>query len=471
MAEYKFLLPKMGESVIEATVLQWHKQVGDTINEHDVVVEVATDKVDSEVPSPVTGVLKQILHQKDAVVPIGDVLAIIEVEGENKETQQEFEAISTPAPEPEIQKVESKIEEKEPAKEDIQPAVTEVEKTIEKAKETTVSYSTPVLSVGAKYYSPLVMNIAATEKISMSELDAIQGTGMDGRVTKEDILEYIDKKKKGIQSTQSTPQVSMQTPEVKSTTPKKVVEKVTSVNATSKDSNIEIIEMDRMRKLIAQHMLNSRKTSAHVSSFVECDVTNIVRWREKHKGAFQKREGFSLSYMPIFVEAIVKAIKDYPMINVSVDGDKIIKKKDINVGVATALPTGNLIVPVVKQADQKSLLGIAKAMNTMVVKARTNSLQSDDIADGTYTISNIGTFGNILGTPIINQPQVAIMAVGSITKKPVVLEIDGQDVIAVRHMMYLSHTYDHRVVDGMLGGLFVKKVAEYLEKFDVNQEI
>ncbi len=469
MAAYKFLLPKMGESVIEATVLQWHKQVGDKINEHDVLVEVATDKVDSEVPSPVSGILKQILHDKDAVVPVGDVLAIIEIEGSeiqvtpsNKVADKEVvvETKNEIKP-PEFKDIELKVE-------NVIPEIKAVENTVEQAK-VSVQYTAPVISSSAKYYSPLVMSIAQAEQISMTELDTLQGSGMDGRVTKEDILEYVDKKKKGIIVTPALASVQKEKPEVTATAETGQKKEIKQTNV--EQPNTEIIEMDRMRKLIAQHMVNSKKTSAHVSSFVECDVTNIVRWRDKNKNAFQKREGFSLSFMPVFVEAIVKAIKDFPMINVSVDGDKIIKKRDINIGVATALPSGNLIVPVVKQADQKSLLGIAKAMNVLVNKARTNSLQSDDIADGTYTISNIGTFGNIIGTPIINQPQVAIMAVGAITKKPVVLELDGQDVIAIRHMMYLSHTYDHRVVDGMLGGLFVKKVADYLEKFDLNQEI
>jgi len=480
MAEYKLLMPKMGESVIEATILTWNKQVGDSVSEHEVVLEVATDKVDSEVPSPVSGVIKQLLHDVNVAVGVGEPLAIIEVEGdapaqyipEKKKEEAKVDPI-----------VESKVEEiiavKEDPKEEIkvyEEPVQQIQKTIDDAKEKSQT-SSLTSQVSNKYYSPLVLNIAQVENISMQELESLAGSGQDNRVTKEDILEYVDKKKKGLVSQQSTVNTSQKKEEIKPIIQEKTAEKKEEKtidhrpSTVNQNSNVEIIEMDRMRKLISQHMTNSRKTSAHVSSFVECDVTNIVRWRDKNKNAFQKREGFSLSFMPIFVEAITKAIKDFPMINVSVDGDKIIKKKDINVGIATALPSGNLIVPVVKQADQKSLLGIAKAMNTIVQKARTNTLQADDVADGTYTISNIGTFGNIIGTPIINQPQVAIMAVGSITKKPVVIEVDGQDVIAIRHMMYLSHTYDHRVVDGMLGGMFVKKVADYLEKFDLNQEI
>ncbi|MFN8283594.1 MAG: dihydrolipoamide acetyltransferase family protein [Chitinophagales bacterium] len=486
MAEYKLLMPKMGESVIEATILTWHKQVGDVINEHDVVLEVATDKVDTEVPSSVSGVLKQILHEKDAVVPVGDVLAIIEVGGDSTTTEppkieEKKEAIVKTKTEVAESKTETKEEVKiieKPLEQTISEPVKAIEKTVEVAKQIVQPTPTTTTHHSNRYYSPLVLNIAQVENISMQELESIKGNGVDNRVTKEDILEYVEQKKKGLvvapkPTVETSEKKTEQKAEVKQEqkVESKAVEKTQDSKLTTQDSNIEIIEMDRMRKLISQHMTSSVKTSAHVSSFVECDVTNIVRWRDKHKNAFQKREGFSLSFMPIFVEAITKAIKDFPMINVSVDGDKIIKKKDINIGIATALPSGNLIVPVVKQADQKSLLGIAKAMNNIVQKARTNTLQSDDVMDGTYTISNIGTFGNIIGTPIINQPQVAIMAVGSITKKPVVIEVDGQDVIAIRHMMYLSHTYDHRVVDGMLGGMFVKKVADYLEKFDLHQEI
>ncbi len=465
MAEYKLLMPKMGESVIEATILTWHKKVGDTVHEQDVILEVATDKVDSEVPSPVSGVIKQLLYEVDAVVAVGEPLAIIEVEGDVPaqyipEKKKEVEQIQQS--EQQTEKKQTPVEHTTNKQEET--AVRQVEQTVTTARQTV---QTPVASSAGRYYSPLVLNIAQVENISMQELETISGNGVDGRVTKEDILEYVDRKKKGL---------VVQPAKIKDVPAEQKVEKKTNVDMavesiSAGSANTEIIEMDRMRKLIAQHMINSKKTSAHVSSFVECDVTNVVRWREKHKNAFQKREGFSLSFMPVFVEAIAKAIKDFPMINVSVDGDKIIKKKDINIGVATALPSGNLIVPVVRNADQKSLLGIAKTMNTIIQKARTNSLQADDVSDGTYTISNIGTFGNIIGTPIINQPQVAIMAVGSITKKPVVMEVDGQDVIAIRHMMYLSHTYDHRVVDGMLGGLFVKKVADYLEKFDLYQEI
>lgn len=464
MAEYKLLMPKMGESVIEATILTWHKNVGDKVNEQDVILEVATDKVDTEVPSPVSGTVKQILYDVNDVVGVGEPLVIIEVDGEvpaqyiPEKKKEETKVDTTPVVEMKTEVVEEKVILKE------EPII---KQEIIQQIQNPVAIPKERVSGSNKYYSPLVLNIAQVENISMQELEMITGTGADNRITKEDILAYIELKK-------NSPQTIAYIPQKKEEVQKEIKEEKNLEHKPSnieQVSNVEIIEMDRMRKLISQHMTNSRKTAAHVSSFVECDVTNIVRWRDKNKSAFLKREGFGLSFMPVFVEAITKAIKDFPMINVSVDGDKILKKKDINVGIATALPNGNLIVPVVKNADRKSLLGIAKAMNDIVVKARTNSLQPDDVMDGTYTISNIGTFGNIIGTPIINQPQVAIMAIGSITKKPVVIEVDGQDVIAIRHMMYLSHTYDHRVVDGQLGGLFVKKVADYLEKFDISQEI
>ena len=461
MSEYQLLMPKMGESVIEATILTWHKQPGDTINEHDVIVEVATDKVDSEVPSPVSGVLKKILHDVNAVVGVGQPLAIIEVEGEVSAPAPAPAKAAAPAPEV---KAPAPVAAPQPEVPATPPAPAAPTPPAIPAVPVAPAPA-PVLS-GNRYYSPLVLNIAQAENVTMQELEAIAGSGLEGRVTKEDILQYVADRNSG----QLAPPPASAPIASASAVAKPATETVRETTI-SPDGNFEIIEMDRMRKIISKHMIESKNTSAHVSSFVECDVTNIVRWRDKNKAAFQKREGFSLSFMPVFVEAISKAIKDFPMINVSVDGDKIIRKKDINIGIATALPNGNLILPVVKNADQKSLLGIAKAMNNIVVKARNNNLQADDVSEGTYTISNIGTFGNIIGTPIINQPQVAIMAVGSITKKPVVIEVDGQDVIAVRHMMYLSHTYDHRVVDGMLGGMFVKKVADYLEKFDLHQEI
>jgi 2-oxoglutarate dehydrogenase E2 component (dihydrolipoamide succinyltransferase) len=476
MAEYKLVMPKMGESVIEATILTWRKKAGEAVLENEILLEVATDKVDSEVPCPVNGVIKQLLHEEGAVVPVGDALAIIDTDAgdplENKaESKKEMPAPFKEPQKPEVitVKTETVVPNMETAKkiETVVPPPQQIEKEI---KTISKNYIAPAPG-GSKYYSPLVLNIVQVENISMAELEAIPGTGLDGRVTKEDILEYVEekgkrKKEKAIRPEDKKEEVK---PEIRQE-PKPVV-KDAPVTPPAAGSQIEIIEMDRMRKLISQHMVNSKNVSAHVASFVECDVTRIVKWRNKHKDAFKKRYGYNLTFMPVFVEAIAKAIKDFPMINVSVDGDKILKKRDINIGIATALPSGNLIVPVVRNADRMNLLGLAQAINTIVQKARTNSLSPDDISEGTYTISNIGTFGNIIGTPIINQPQVAIMAVGSITKKPVVIEVDDEDVIAIRHMLYLSHTYDHRVVDGMLGGMFVKKVADYLEQFDQNTEV
>lgn len=463
MAEFQLTMPKMGESVIEATILKWHKSPGDTIRENEIILDVATDKVDSEVPSPITGVVKKLLYQENDVVAIDQVIAIIETDqnipvkkeiSEASETTSEEKYVKTATTEKEEEEVvETPIEQpKEKLEEKI---ISEIPYVPEEKKIIISSESS-----SNRFYSPLVLNIAKTEGISSEELDSIKGTGAEGRVTKDDILEYI--KNRGKAPVASTPKTSA---------PTSTQNLPVSVPSTSFGGQDEIIEMDRMRKLIARNMLESQKTSAHVSSFVEVDVTNIVKWREKHKNAFKKREGYNFTYMPIFTEAIAKAIKDFPMINISVDGDKIIKKKNINIGIATALPSGNLIVPVIKNADKMNLLGLSAAIQQLATKARNSQLTASDIEGGTYTISNIGTFGNILGTPIIPQPQVAIMAVGAITKKPIVLETPDGDVIAIRHMMYLSHTYDHRVVDGALGGMFVKRVAEYLENFDITQEI
>ncbi|MBX7226625.1 MAG: 2-oxo acid dehydrogenase subunit E2 [Chitinophagales bacterium] len=458
MAEYRLVMPKMGESVIEATILSWKKNVGDAIAENEIILEVATDKVDSEVPCPVSGVLKEILFKENDVVAIGKVMAIIEtemtVEQADIPVENEVmveEKIATPV----VVTVE-KIEE-----EPVVESVAVVEKTVEVAKET---IATTV--VNDKYFSPLVLNIAKTEGVSLAELDQLTGSGAGGRVTKEDILAYVADKKSGKAPVSAAEKIQTPVQEKKA-----VQEPIPSLGTSSLGD--EIIEMDRMRKLIGKHMLESRRISPHVSSFVEVDVTNIVKWRDKHKDAFLKKEGIKLTFMPVFMEAIVKTIKDFPMINISVssDGEKIIKKKDINLGMATALPNGNLIVPVIKNADRKSLVGLAAEIQSLAEKARKNSLSPEDIQGGTYTVSNMGTFGNIMGTGIINQPQVAIMVLGSVTKKPVVLETPEGDVIAIRHMMYLSHTYDHRVVDGMLGGMFVKRVKDYLEAFEVDREL
>jgi len=437
MAEFQLIMPKMGESIAEATVIRWLKEEGESIEADESVLEIATDKVDSEVPSPKGGVLKKKLYGDNDVVKVGEPVAIIELEG-----SESAPAPSTPAP-----------------SENAAPAVV-AEKMVSTAQETAASAD---MSGGSRFYSPLVMNIARTEGISMTELEQIGGTGNEGRVTKKDILAYVSDRKSGKVSAPAAP--SAPAPAAPS------VKEGPKAPAISMNAGDEIIEMDRMRKLIADHMVMSKHVSPHVTSFVEADVTNMVMWRERVKGDFLKREGEKITFTPIFIEAITKAIKDFPMINISVDGDKIIKRKNINIGMATALPSGNLIVPVIKNADLKNLVGLTKEVNELANKARNNKLSPDDIQGGTYTITNVGGFGNVMGTPIINQPQVAIMAVGAIKKKPAVIETPTGDVIAIRHFMYLSHAYDHRVVDGALGGMFVRRVADYLEQWDLDREI
>lgn len=441
MAKFELIMPKMGESVAEATITGWLKNIGDTIEEDEAVLEIATDKVDSEVPSPVEGKLIKMLYNVDDVVQVGEVIAIIETEGGSDDTTNE--------------KAEETIE--APA------AVEAVEEVIANAVEATSS-SIEKNSNG-RFYSPLVRSIAEKEGIGQAELDAINGTGSEGRVTKNDILSYLENRGSQPTAAASTPKVEMaSTP----STPAPVAKQSVNIPVYPGD---EIIEMDRMRRLISDHMVMSKQTSPHVTSFVEADVTNIVNWRKKAKDTFMKRDGEKLTFTPIFIEAIVKAIKDFPMINVSLDGNKIVKHKPINIGMAAALPSGNLIVPVIKNADDLSLIGITKKVNDLANRARNNNLKPDEIQDGTYTVTNVGTFGNVMGTPIINQPQVAILALGSISKKPSVIETPDGDFIGIRHKMFLSHSYDHRVVDGSLGGMFVKRVAEYLEAFDINREI
>lgn len=426
----------MGEGVMEATVITWLKKVGDPISEDESVVEIATDKVDSDVPSPVAGVLKEILIDVDGVAKIGEPIAILEIEGEVAEPQQQ--QIST-------------------SQENIPSEPAEI---IELEKPLTQDSSAFDASSSEKFYSPLVKSIAQAENITISELDRIQGSGKEGRVTKEDILKFVQDKKSGKVSTGSASTVSTSVEQPKAP--------AAPISVSSGD---EIIEMDRMRKIIAQNMVSAKQIAPHVTSFIEADVTNIVLWRERNKDEFQKKNGEKITFMPIFIEAIAKAIKDFPMINVSVNGDQIIKKKNINIGMAAALPSGNLIVPVIKNADQYSLAGLAKQVNDLANRARQNKLKPEEIQGGTYTITNIGSFGNTLGTPIIPQPQVAILAVGAIIKKPAVIETPQGDVIAIRHKMYLSHAYDHRVVDGALGGMFVQRVAQYLEAFDLNTSV
>ena len=449
MAENPILVPKMGESINEATVIRWLKNVGDTIEKDEPIVEIATDKVDNEIPSPADGVLTQQLFQDGDVVKVGEAIAMFSSEA-NAAASPKVET----APVTEIEK-----------------AVENIETQIQEAITTNSAVTKPIGT--NRFYSPLVMNIASQEGVSSQELETIEGTGMEGRVTKADILKYLEtrsqvsiNKTEPATTTQNSPAPSY-TPEANAPSTKAVAH-VSPINLNPGD---EIIEMDRVRKMIADHMVMSMQTSPHVTSFVEADVTNVVNWRNKIKDGFKKREGENLTFTPIFLWAIAKAIKDYPMINVSVDGSKIIKKRNINIGMAVAQNNGNLIVPVIKNADSMNLLGLTRAVNDFAVRARNNKLTPDDIQGGTYTLTNVGSFGNIAGTPVINQPQVAIMAVGTITKKPAVLETEHGDVIAIRQKMILSHSYDHRVVDGALGGMFVKRVAEYLEQWDVNTEI
>lgn len=439
MAQVELIMPKMGESVAEATIIKWLKKEGDKIAADETVLEIATDKVDSEIPSTAEGTLIKRLFNEGDVVQVGKAIAII-----STDANAVVEAPKTEAP------VVSKVE---------------------AVKEVAVSPADEVAAIerksaSGKFYSPLVRTIAQKEGVSVTELDAISGTGVNGRVTKNDILAYIPNKGKAVVNTQA--QVTKEVSVSSSPSSNGAAHQKPAVSVNAGD---EIIEMDRMRKLIADHMVMSKHTSPHVTSFVEADVTNVVLWRDKVKKNLEKREGEKLTFTPIFIEALVKAIKDFPMINVSLDGTKIIKRKNINIGMAAALPSGNLIVPVIKNADQLNLLGLTKQVNDLANRARNNKLAPDDIQGGTYTISNVGSFGNVMGTPIINQPQVAIMAVGAIKKKPAVIETPHGDLIGIRHFMYLSHSYDHRVVDGSLGGQFVRRVADYLEQWDINREI
>ena len=447
MARFELKLPKMGESVAEATITNWLKEVGDKIEADEAVLEIATDKVDSEVPSEVSGILVEQLFGKDDLVQVGQTIAIIETEGGDAPAAVPATEVAAPA------------------------EAVEIEKTIEAVKE---EVSAPQdFSGSEKFLSPLVKNIAKEEGVSLAELDNIQGSGKDSRVTKDDILKYIEDRKAGIVQ---APQVAEQAPKATVEAPKPVqtiepvVQKSQQAVPVSVNGGDEIIEMDRMRKLISGYMVASVQTSAHVQSFIEVDVTNIVKWRDKVKTAFEKREGEKLTFTPIMMEAVAKALKDFPGMNISVDGEYIIKKKNINLGMAAALPNGNLIVPVIKNADQLNLVGMAKAVNDLGNRAKAGKLKPDDTQGGTYTVTNVGTFGSVFGTPIINQPQVGILALGAIRKVPAVIETPEGDFIGIRQKMFLSHSYDHRVVDGALGGSFVKRVAEYLEAFDVDRD-
>jgi 2-oxoglutarate dehydrogenase E2 component (dihydrolipoamide succinyltransferase) len=433
MALVEMVMPKMGESIIEATILKWLKKPGDVIKKDESVLEVATDKVDTEVPSTVAGVLNQILFAEGEVVAIGKLIALIETEA--------TASAALPTSQAPVTQAEVSVPKKE----------------IETAVKATIPNDS-----SHKFYSPLVLNIAKQEKIALSELENIVGTGREGRVTKSDILAFVEKRKQDIPSA-ALASVPSATQEAK---PVYVEKPATSVSGAK-----EIIEMDRMRKMIAERMLDSKRISPHVTSFVEADVTNLMVWRNKMKKEFMEKEGDALTVTPIFIEALAKALKDFPMVNASVEGDKIIVKKEINIGMAVALPNGNLIVPVIKHADQLNMIGLTKRVNDLVKRARVNKLSPDEVSGGTYTMSNVGTFGNLMGTPIIVQPQLAIMAFGVAQKKPVVIETAEGDSIGIRHMMFLSHSYDHRVIDGALGGMFVRKVADYLEQFDTNRGI
>lgn len=430
--KFELKLPKMGESVAEATLTSWLKEVGDSIEEDEAVLEIATDKVDSEVPSEVTGVLVEKLFEIDDVIQVGQTIAVIEIEAKDG-----VEAPSVPV---------SKT---------VEPPTDVVIASVEAPLSENIP--TPVQSLENRFYSPLVKNIAAAENITQQELDKVVGSGKDGRVTKNDILKFVENR--------SLPPLKSE--------PIKTIKPTKSTNAVpvSLNGDDEIIEMSRMGKLIAHHMVESVQTSAHVQSFIEADVTKIWNWRKKVKDDFIKREGENLTFTPIFLEAVAKALKDFPMLNISVDGDKIIKRKNINLGMAAALADGNLIVPVIKNADQLNLVGMSKAVNDLARRARAGQLKPDDIQGGTYTVTNVGTFGSIMGTPIINQPQVGILALGAIRKVPAVIETSEGDFIGIRYKMFLSHSYDHRVINGALGGQFVKAVADYLEAWDSNREI
>jgi 2-oxoglutarate dehydrogenase E2 component (dihydrolipoamide succinyltransferase) len=439
----------MGESVAEATLTSWLKEVGDTIEMDEAVFEIATDKVDSEVPSEVDGVLIEKLFNVDDVIKVGDTVAIIEIENEGQDTDEpEVDTLQVP-------EISSEV-------------VEEISQTVETAKET-ASSSKQDHGSSERFYSPLVRNIAKQEGISMVELEAIKGTGLEGRVTKTDILEYVTARKPSKIPT-APPQLEKTKSEPIPAPSQSIVEKQQTPRVVSSDGQ-EVIEMTRMGKLIAKHMVDSVSTSAHVQSFIEVDVTNIVNWRNKVKDAFYKAEGEKLTYTPIFMDAVAKALKKYPMMNISVSGDTVIKKKNINIGMAAALPDGNLIVPVIKNADQLNLVGMTKVVNDLADRSRNNQLKPDEVQDGTYTVTNVGTFGSVFGTPIINQPQVGILALGAIRKIPAVIETSEGDFIGIRSKMYLSHSYDHRVVNGALGSMFAKTVADYLEAWDVNREV
>ena len=467
MAVVDLIMPKLGESIMEATILKWHKKAGDTIDNDETVLDIATDKVDSEVPSTAAGTITELLFKENDVVPIGAVIARIDTNNVQPTTQEKVEASPAPAAE--------QTQEPEAALAEAVPYVPHPTPTIDKPAATTI-----------RFYSPLVLNIANSEGINMQELESIPGTGNENRVTKKDILTYIEQKKNGkvqqppVQPTSSQPSAPAQqlqshlspAPEA----PQAAVKQEAPAPAPQPEQgtyggNVEIIEMDRMRKLIAKHMVDSKQTSPHVTSFSEADVTNMVLWREKVKSNFEKREGVKITFTPLLIDCIVRVIKRFPIINSSVDGDKIIIKKDINIGMATAMPSGNLIVPIIKNADYLNIVGLSKLVSALAQNARSGKLKPDDTQGGTFTFTNVGTFGSLMGTPIINQPQVAILAAGTIKKRPVVIEHPAGDTIGIRHMMYLSLSYDHRIIDGSIGASFLTAVANEMESWDINRQL
>ncbi|MEW2922725.1 dihydrolipoamide acetyltransferase family protein [Muricauda sp. ANG21] len=455
MSKFELKLPQMGESVAEATLTSWLKEVGDTIEMDEAVFEIATDKVDSEVPSEVDGILLEKRFNVDDVIQVGDVVAVIQIEGEAENTSSGIDSEG-----------ESEVEDA------MEEPVMALENQMTQVKES-VSAPAHDFSSSERFYSPLVKNIAKEEGVSMEELEAIVGTGLEGRVTKNDIMAFLEQRSTNGSKPAETTTTTTVEEKVTTTEPKAQKEAAekpkTAPVQVGKDD--EVIPLTRMGKLIAHHMVESVSTSAHVQSFVEVDVTNVVNWRNKVKKAFEEREGEKLTFTPIFMEAVAMALKKYPMMNISLDGDKVIKKKHINLGMAAALPDGNLIVPVIKNADQLNLVGMANTVNDLASRARNNQLKPDEVKDGTYTVTNVGSFGSVFGTPIINQPQVGILALGAIRKMPSVIETDQGEYIGIRSKMFLSHSYDHRVVNGALGGMFVKAVADYLEAWDINREI
>lgn len=445
MAKVEILLPAMGEGIIEATITKWLVNEGDKIEEDQSIAEIATDKVDSEIPSPQDGVVKKLLFNENDMPKVGDTIAILSAEGEEEEKT------------PEKQEEQKPLDKKEPEK----PTQKEQPQAASSSEEQALGSRTPK----GKFLSPLVRSIAEKESVTEEELDQVRGSGNTGRITKDDILNYLNTRSSG--GVQPVPEVS----ETQKQKPSEPAKPQVSKDQLYGKGDYEIVQMDRMRKLIADHMVQSKQISPHVTSFVEADVTNMVKWREKNKQKFQERENTKLTFTPLFIEATVKALKDFPNINVSVDDDKIILKKNINIGMATALPSGNLIVPVIKNTDKLNLSGLASSVNDLANRARENKLKPEEIQGGTFTITNFGTFQNISGTPIINQPQAAILGIGSITKKPAVIETAEGDAIAIRHIMILSLAYDHRVIDGALGGMFLKRIADYLEDFDIKRNI